>query len=95
MKKYYLALLLLLSLASCFEKEEEKSTKSKMCFEIVSSSDTPREILINKCTGDTWAMVADPYPKENKSQVIPPRTYKWYKINRLDVENIYAGYPNN
>lgn len=93
MKKYYLALALLIATTGCFDKEE--SAKLKTCFEIVSSTDVPREILINKCTGDTWAMVADPYPKENKSQVIPPRTYKWYKINRLEDENMYAGYPNN
>ncbi len=95
MKRYYLAPLLLLFLASCFETEEEKSAKLRMCFEIVKSSDVPQEILINKCTGETWAMVADPYLKRNKSQLIPPRTYKWYKINRLDDENIYAGYPND
>jgi hypothetical protein len=85
MKKLITLLIPLFILTSCFEENKTKNEAKtiKVCFDIIETSSNPQKILINKCTGESWYILSETYPKEEKSQKVPPRTYKWHKINRM------------
>lgn len=89
MKKLAILLASFLLLSGCYEKE--KASSDDFCFSIMDSPQMPNKILINQCTGETWALLyIENQP--NGQEAFGGITYQWKKINRYDDENIFAGF---
>lgn len=89
MKIFIITFFVCLSLAGCkFEFENVTPKADIPCYEIKKIEYT---YLINKCSGETWMQVMEADEKK-AGEVLASRTYRWYKINRTEAENGYAGY---
>lgn len=96
MFKKTLLLIIIMTLSSCYDKEDKEGKKHstqelKNCFDIIKTGDVvPDKFLINRCTGETWTIQFEEYPNTKiKGKTIGDRTYRWLKINKTEDENYF------
>jgi hypothetical protein len=86
MKKYCLFLTLLLT--SCkFDGALEQTEVNKSCYDVVNvtSAQIKSPILINKCTGSTWLLLAEETTLEGGGNGL---INKWFRIDITGEQNI-------
>ncbi len=76
MKKLYLCILFLLT--GCLEDKESKQAKD-LCFEIYPAEKFSGQIMLNKCTGESWMLVTTTLMDNGKKT--GAFTYRWYPLS--------------
>lgn len=84
-RQFFLALLFPLLLTGCYEAKKEAKENLVECFEVIEQSKTPRPLMVNKCTGDTWILVYTTLAEKQEGQP-ETFTYRWYPLTYSTTE---------